>query len=63
MKCSELLRKFKKAGWIITRQGKGSHVILEHADKPGVLIIFSDHGSAEMGKGLAEKLMKRAGLK
>lgn len=63
MKCSELLRKLKKAGWIIARQGKGSHLILEHPDKPGQHLSFPDHGSAEMATGLEKALKKQAGLK
>lgn len=62
MKCSELLRLLKKAGWIIIREGKGSHKILSHPYKPGIIITFPDHGSDEMGKGLAEKIKKQAGL-
>ena len=45
------------------RQGKGSHVILVHPDKPGVEIVFPDHGRAEIGKGLERKILKQAGLK
>jgi predicted RNA binding protein YcfA (HicA-like mRNA interferase family) len=63
MKCSDLLRQLKKAGWFIAREGKGSHKILEHPDQPGNAITFPDHGSTEMGKGLAEKIKKQAGLK
>lgn len=62
MKCSELLRLLRKAGWIIIREGKGSHKILSHPDKPGIIITFPDHGSDEMGKGLAEKIKKQAVL-
>ena len=63
MKCSELLRLLKKAGWIIIREGKGSHKLLSHPDKPNTTITFPNHGSDEMGKGLAEKIKKQAGLK
>jgi len=56
MKCSELLRKLKRAGWV-----GGSHVKLVHNNRDGV-IIFPDHGSAELGKGLQLKIMKQAGL-
>ena len=63
MKSSELLKKVKQAGWFVAREGKGSHKILEHPDFPGKLITFPDHGSSEMGKGLAEKIKKQAGLK
>ena len=62
MKCSSLLRELTRAGWKVSRQGKGSHIILEHSDKPGKFISFPDHSSAEMGKGLAEKIKKQAGL-
>ncbi|QEM06987.1 type II toxin-antitoxin system HicA family toxin [Mucilaginibacter rubeus] len=61
MKCSELLKLIKKAGWHEVRQS-GSHIILRHPDKTENLI-FPNHGSAEIGKGLAEKLKKQAGLK
>lgn len=53
----------KKAGWIVLREGKGSHKILSHPDKPDTIIIFPDHESDEMSKGLAEKFKKLAGLK
>lgn len=62
MKCSELLRLLKKDGWIILREGKGSHKLLTHLKKQGT-ITFPDHGSDEIGKGLAEKIKKQAGLK
>ena len=63
MKCSQLLKLLKEAGWFVAREGKGSHKILEHNDHPGRTIVFPDHGSAEIGKGLAEKIKKQAGLK
>lgn len=63
MKCSELKRKLLRAGWQILRQGKGSHVIMIHPGKPGIEIVFPDHGSAEIGKGLETRILKQAGLK
>lgn len=62
MKCSELKRRLMRAGWQILRQGKGSHLIMIHKDKPGIEIVFPDHGSAEMGKGLEARILKQAGL-
>lgn len=62
-KCSELRRLFRRAGWVVVRRGKGSHIILGHPDKPGIEISFPDHGSAEMKKGLEQKFLKIAGLK
>jgi predicted RNA binding protein YcfA (HicA-like mRNA interferase family) len=63
MKCSELKRKLLRAGWTILRQGKGSHVIMVHPDKPEQEIIFPDHGSDEIAKGLELKFLKLAGLR
>ncbi|MFY0686883.1 MAG: type II toxin-antitoxin system HicA family toxin [Cyclobacteriaceae bacterium] len=61
MKTSELYRMLTKDGWEAVRQ-KGSHVILRHPTKDGQ-IVFPNHGSKEMGKGLERKIMKDAGLK
>jgi predicted RNA binding protein YcfA (HicA-like mRNA interferase family) len=62
MKPSQLLRKLKRDGWYEDRQGKGSHLILKHRTKKGTLIVPA-HGSAEVGTGLANKILKDAGLK
>ena len=61
MKCSELLRLLEKDGWYAISQ-KGSHIKLKHKEKNG-LIIMPNHGSQKMGKGLAAKICKDAGLK
>lgn len=61
MKCSELYRLLKKDGWYPISQ-KGYHVKLKH-DKKGTVIIFPNHGSQEIGKGLENKIKKDAGLK
>lgn len=61
MKCSELLRILKKDGWYPISQ-KGSHIKLIHALKPGT-IVFPDHGSQEVGKGMENRILKDAGLK
>jgi mRNA interferase HicA len=61
MKCSELLRLLKKAGWYPVSQ-KGSHVKMRHDRKDGN-IIFPNHGSQEVGKGLEKKIKKQAGIK
>ena len=61
MKRSRLLRKFERDGWPTVRQ-TFSHLIMEHDIKSGQ-IIFPNYGSKEMKKGLAETLMKQAGLK
>ena len=61
MKSNELLRLLLKGGWVIKRQS-GSHMILDHPLKKE-LIVFPNHGSKEVGKGLEMKIRKLAGLK
>jgi mRNA interferase HicA len=61
MKCSEAYRMLLLDGWYPVSQ-KGSHVKLRHLLKPG-FIIFPNHGSQELGKGLAKVLFKQAGIK
>jgi len=60
MKCSELLRILKNKGWYEVSQ-KGSHIKLKH-DNYSEIIIFPNHGSSEMGKGLEMKIKKIAGI-
>jgi mRNA interferase HicA len=61
MKCSEVLRLLKKDGWYAISQS-GSHMKLVHDVKEGI-IIFPNHGSQELGKGLEKKILKQAGIK
>jgi len=61
MKCSQALKMLKRDGWYAVSQ-KGSHIKLAHSVKKGI-IIFPNHGSSELGKGLALKLFKQAGIK
>ncbi len=61
MKCSELFKILTRDGWFPISQ-KGSHVKLKHNKKPGI-IIFPNHGSQEVGKGLEKKILKDAGIK
>jgi len=60
MKCSELFRILKRDGWYPVSQ-KGSHVKLKHELKKGI-IVFPNHGSQELGKGLEKKILKAAGI-
>lgn len=61
MKCSELFRLLMKEGWYPVSK-KGSHVKLKHSERDGI-IIFPNHGSQEVGKGLEKKILKAAGIK
>jgi mRNA interferase HicA len=56
MKSSELVRKFKQAGWIEIRQS-GSHKIFKNPNS-GETVPVPYHGSKEVPSGLAKKLMK-----
>lgn len=60
MKCSELLRILINNGWYPVSQ-KGSHIKLKHDKKEGI-IIFPNHGSQEVGKGLEKRILKHAGI-
>jgi predicted RNA binding protein YcfA (HicA-like mRNA interferase family) len=61
VKSSELVKILQKDGWFVVRQA-GSHMIMEHPIKKGK-IICPFHSSHEVGKGLAIKILKVAGLK
>lgn len=60
MKSSELHRKITRAGWKFLKQDSTSHI---HYEKDGKIIIVPFHGSDEVGKGIAHKILKQAGLK
>jgi mRNA interferase HicA len=62
LKSSELLKKLKKGGFRFLRQGKGSHEIWYNPET-GVELVVTNHGSKEVAKGLAEKILKQAGIK
>ena len=61
MKSSQLYRLLLKDGCYATTQ-RGSHIKLKHNIKKGV-IIFPNHGSHEVGKGLERKILKDAEIK
>jgi len=60
MKSSELLRMMKKNGWYEVRQ-RGSHVIMQHPTKPGMIPVLF-HASKEMKKGTLQSILKAAGI-
>ncbi|WP_110830058.1 type II toxin-antitoxin system HicA family toxin [Pedobacter nutrimenti] len=64
MKWSELLKKLKQAGYMYLRDAKGSHEYWHHPGKMNeVPIVIAKHGAKEIGTGLANKILKQAGLK
>jgi predicted RNA binding protein YcfA (HicA-like mRNA interferase family) len=53
----------KENGWTVVGQ-RGSHMKMINEQNPEKgIIIFPNHGSAELGKGLEKKLLKQAGIK
>jgi predicted RNA binding protein YcfA (HicA-like mRNA interferase family) len=60
VKCSDFYRILLSDGWYAISQ-KGSHIKMKHLTKSGV-IIFPNHGSQEIGKGLEKKILKDAGI-
>jgi len=60
VKYSELLRVLKKDGWYIIRQ-RGSHVLMQHPKKKGLLSI-PYHASKEVKKGLLRSILKQTGI-
>ncbi|MEI6886035.1 MAG: type II toxin-antitoxin system HicA family toxin [Bacteroidota bacterium] len=60
MKYSELYRILLREGWYAVSQ-RGSHIKMRHLQKKG-FIIFPNHGSREIGPGLARRILKEAGL-
>ena len=61
MKTIELIRKLKKAGCYLLRQGKGSHEIW-YSPITEKEFVVPNHGSAEVGTGLEIKIKKAAGI-
>ena len=60
-KCSDLLRILKKNGWFVVSQ-KGSHIKMKHRSKPN-LVIFPNHGSKEMAKGMEQSNSQKNWIK
>jgi len=58
LKYSELLRLLKQDGWFVVRQ-TGSHHIMKHETKSGILII-PFHAGKEIGTGLLRATLKKA---
>jgi predicted RNA binding protein YcfA (HicA-like mRNA interferase family) len=59
---SELIRRLKGAGYVEHRTGKGSHRQFVHP-ATGHVITVAVHTKKEVGCGLANRILKEAGLK
>ena len=62
MTWGELIRRLKAAGFEEQRQGKGSHRQFVHPQS-GKVITIAVHTKKEVGTGLANRILKDAGLK
>lgn len=60
MDSASIIKQMEKAGWVL-RGVKGSHRIYTHPDKGGHISV--PHPKKDLGVGLANKLLKQAGLK
>lgn len=56
---AELLRALQRDGWEVVRQ-RGSHVLLEHPTKPGLVVV--PHHRGEVRTGTLKSIMDDAGL-
>ena len=61
MTWGELIRRLKAAGFVQHRTGKGSHQQFVHP-KTKKVITVSVHTKKEVGTGLAQRILKEAGL-
>ena len=62
MTWGELIRKLKAAGFEEQRSGKGSHRQFVHR-KSGKVVTIAVHTKKEVGTGLANRILKDAGVK
>ena len=61
MTWAELIRQLQAAGYVRSRTGKGSHQQFMHPKTKKVLTV-SVHTKKDVGKGLAARIKKEAGL-
>jgi len=60
MKSADLVKLIQAEGWVL-RGVKGSHHVFKHPTRPGHISV--PHPKKDLGVGLAQKLLKQAGLK
>lgn len=62
MKVREIIKKLENDGWYFKRQ-KGSHMIFNHFDKKGTVIVPNHGQNKDLKIGTAENILKQAELK
>jgi predicted RNA binding protein YcfA (HicA-like mRNA interferase family) len=60
MNSADIIKRLQDDGWVL-RGVKGSHHVFTHPTKPGHISV--PHPRKDLGVGLANKLLKQAGLK
>jgi predicted RNA binding protein YcfA (HicA-like mRNA interferase family) len=59
MDSAELIKLLRRDGWTLANT-RGSHHVFRHPAKPGHISV--PHPSKPLGRGIAHKLLKAAGL-
>ncbi len=59
MTSADLIRELKRSGWLLQRV-RGSHHILAHLLRPGIVVV--PHPKKDLGVGLVKAIRKQAGL-
>jgi predicted RNA binding protein YcfA (HicA-like mRNA interferase family) len=60
MKVRDVLKRLRADGWYVTRT-RGSHRILKHPTKKGIVVV-AGHPSKELAPGTLKSIWKQAGL-
>lgn len=64
VKVKDVVKRLEREGWIVARKTAGSHRAYINPQRPGAVVIVSDHGSnAEMKLGTYNSIAKTAGRK
>ena len=59
MTSADLIREMRQAGWMLDRV-KGSHHILKHPKRPGIVAV--PHPKKDLGLGLVKAIRRQAGI-
>lgn len=60
----DLIKLLQSHGWYFHREGKGSHMIYRHPQRPGIIVIASGGKLGnEVPKGTENAILRQAGLK
>jgi predicted RNA binding protein YcfA (HicA-like mRNA interferase family) len=60
MRSADIIKRLEAGGWTL-RGVRGSHHVFTHPSRPGHISV--PHPKKDLGVGLAQKLLKQAGLK